>query len=157
MGYVSKLKTVPADIQAILTVIGRRKWIDKEALEDTRIDLSRTNLQGADLLFGNGPGRNAGHLGDDLLQRQAKLQKFTGSGGQIKDRTVNVVVVQIAGDGLGQKVLGQGGFGDIPTEAARAVPNVKNNAPLDCVPGCVTDPVLVIEQPTAVGTVKTVG
>lgn len=37
---------IPADIQAILTVIGRRQWIDKEK---NHINLSSANLQGANL------------------------------------------------------------------------------------------------------------
>lgn len=43
----------PADIEAILTVIGRRNWIEEEKENGFNLDLSFTDLEGATLFKGN--------------------------------------------------------------------------------------------------------
>lgn len=45
----SKLKRVPTDIQAILSVIGRRKWVEREQEELRVINLRKTKLENVDL------------------------------------------------------------------------------------------------------------
>ncbi|MFP5260805.1 MAG: pentapeptide repeat-containing protein [Blastocatellia bacterium] len=45
---IANTKILPTDIQAVLTVIGRRKWHNRE-LSGQRIDLSGANLAGLDL------------------------------------------------------------------------------------------------------------
>jgi len=50
----AKQAMVPStDIQAVLTVIGRRKWTENDYLRKGFLDLSNTNLQGANLNSAN--------------------------------------------------------------------------------------------------------
>ncbi len=50
-GEREQLPKIPTDIQAALTVIGRRKWKNEE--ENQRIDLHNTDIRGADLTGAN--------------------------------------------------------------------------------------------------------
>ena len=43
----------PTDIEAVLTIIGRRNWINEEKKKDFNLDLGRTDLEGAYLAKGN--------------------------------------------------------------------------------------------------------
>jgi uncharacterized protein YjbI with pentapeptide repeats len=83
-GEREQLPKIPTDIQAALTVIGRRNWENEE--ENQRIDLHNTDIRGADLtgaivrrinLFG-ADLREAKLFGANLERaylRQAKLQE----------------------------------------------------------------------------------
>jgi hypothetical protein len=45
--FPAEIPTLPTDIQAVLTVLGRRKWVEQEE-EDQFLDLSGTDLRKAD-------------------------------------------------------------------------------------------------------------
>src|SRR5947209_4505414 len=68
------------------------------------------DAQGADIRLADNTGGDGGDFGNYVVERQAEVEELGGGGREIVDRAVDVVDMQVAGDGLGEEALGQSGL-----------------------------------------------
>ena len=81
-----------------------------------------------------------------LVDRVAEMDIFRQRRHQVEHRPAYVVAVDVGRNRAGAKSLFETGFSDRERERAGTVANIEDDAPFHGVPGCVDDPVVVVEN-----------